>query len=614
MKLSIHKRKLTVVGVIAFAAVLNLSFQNCAPVSPSFSQISEETVQKSDVLEDSGTEEAQNMCKDAILKNELVDCSKDIVLADGSSQSREQWELAKVKAAAAANPDLVPFKISYSFGKATDELAEASHQRAALTKDRTFFIDSTGFEYMPIPTSNNRYYKVDFNAAKARFASGESCFYDVAQLPASLTGNGGYFDFALALPSANKRIPLAGNAPLHHVVHHGFMDNCFVGALCATNTSSRYGAGSYGKMEYPGRLLTNAKPHVSQVFADGAATGVYEPQIVQAFFADFRDAQFKLSTDDNSIVKIGENYLRGQTTEVKVSDILDLKTIAANFDIAALNLSLDYVDPVSGRKFSGIHSSKQLIANLCAQANQKGTRMSVQYTPIVLDLGQKTPHHPVQRIITTSASEGVLFDMKGDGVKRQTAWIGGRIKLEDAVSTTGVAMKKIVSEEAEDGFLVIPNAQGKVVSSKQLFGANMEVNGQKYANGFEALIALAGKDCRGEDIKKQYLGPWDGSLYESVVKVWVDRNKNGISDDGEIISLREAGVPALNACYTTKYGKSDASGNETSIRAVMLFQNPMTASESEILSKIAGKDVQSMSINPIENRIAIDIIFKGAQE
>lgn len=606
------KRKTSAFGIIVAGAVMNLSFQNCAPSITKFTQSSEEVLQKSDILSVSGTEEVQNMCKEAIHLNELMDCGQDITLADGSKISREKWELAKVKAAAAADPNLVPFKISYTFGTAVDELAEAAHQRAALTKNRTFFIDSSGFEYMPIPTSANTYYKVDFNAAKTRFATGESCFYDVAQLPNSLSGDGGYFDFALNLPSANKPLPLAGNVPLHHAVHYGFMDYCNAGDLCADNNSSRYGAGTYGKMEYPGRLLTNSKPHRSQVFENGVATGVVEQQIVQAFFADFRDAQFKLSTPGNPIVKIGENYVRGQTTESAVSDILDLKTILANFNTASINLSTDYVDPTSGLKFSGMVGAKQLLANLCAQSNLKGTTMSVQYTPIVLDLGQRTPQHPDQRIITTSVSDGVKFDMKGDGVARQTAWIGGRIKMEDAVSSAGTPMKRVISESAEDGFLVIPDAKGQVTSSKQLFGSNIEINGHKYTNGFEALIALTGKDCRSQDVKKQYFGPWDNEKYESLVKVWIDKNKNGVSDAGEIISLREAGVPAINACYTTKYGMTDSSGNETAIRSLMLYQSPMTASEADILALIADQNVQAL--NDIEKRIAIDIIFKGAHK
>jgi hypothetical protein len=614
MKLSIkylNKRKSTAFGIIVAGAVLNLSFQNCAPAITKFTQSSEEVLQKSDILAVSGTEEVQNMCRDAIRINELVDCSQDITLADGSKQSREQWELAQVKAAAAADPSLQPIKLSYSFGNFTDEVAQVANQRAGLSKSRPFFVNASGVEYMPIPTSNNRYYQVDFNSAKLRFATGQSCFYDTVKLPTVLSGNGSYYDWALALPNANKPMPLAGNAQLFHVAHYMVFDY-FAGS---TGSISRYGAAAAGtgSTYIPGRILSNAGPVRLPTYENGVATGQSEVQIVNVYFADFRGPQIGLDTTTNQIVKIGENHVRGETTEHSVAELLDLKTILANFNTVASRLSVEYTDPASGLKFAGIHSAKQLLANLCSQSSMKGTSFSVQYTPIVLDLGQRTPQHPEQRIITTSISEGVKFDMKGDGVARQTAWIGARIKTEDTVSSSGIPMKRIVSEIAEDGFLVIPDAQGKVTSSKQLFGSNIEINGHKYTNGFEALAALAGKDCRSGDIKKQYFGPWDGDKYESLVKVWIDKNRNGVSDAGEVISLREAGVPAINSCYTTKYGMTDSSGNETAIRSLMLYQSPMTASESEILSLLYDHDVKSMTID-IEKRIAIDIIFKGARD
>ena len=615
MKLSMNKmnkRVLGAVGIIASGAVLNLSFQNCAPAITKFTQSSESVLQKADILTVSGTEEVQNMCRDAIRINELVDCGLDMTLPDGSKQSREKWELAKVQAAAAADPTLQPIKLSYSFGNFTDEVAQVANQRAGLSKSRPFFVNSSGVEYMPIPTSNNQYYQVDFNSAKSRFASGQSCFYDTVKLPANISGSGGYYDWALALPNANKAMPLAGGAALFHVAHYMVYDY-----YAASNGSlSRYGAAAAGtgNTYIPGRILSNAAPIRLPVFENGVATGQSEVQIVNVYFADFRGPQIGLDTPTNKIVRIGENYVRGETSEHNVTDIIDLKTILANFNTASSRLSADFIAPDSGLKFSGINSTKQLIVNLCSQSQVKGTSFSVQYTPIVLDLGQRTPQHPEQKIITTSVAEGVKFDMKGDGVARQTAWIGGRIKMEDTVSTAGVAMKKIVSELAEDGFLVIPDANGKVTSSKQLFGSQIEINGHKYTNGFEALAALSFKDCRSQDVKKQYFGPWDGEKYESLVKVWIDRNRNGVSDDGEIISLREAGVPAINTCYTTKYGMTDTSGNETAIRAMMLYQSPMTASESEILSALSDQDVKALSASDIEKRIAIDIIFKGAQE
>ena len=108
-----------------------------------------------------------------------------------------------------------------------------------------------------------------------------------------------------------------------------------------------------------------------------------------------------------------------------------------------------------------------------------------------------------------------------------------------------------MERESEDGFLVVPDANGQVKDARQLFGTRMKVDGQTYADGFKTLQAFSKKDCESPNPKERYLGPWDKDLFfgDKAIKVWVDKNRNGTSDEGEISSLQESGIAAINTCY-----------------------------------------------------------------
>jgi hypothetical protein len=116
--------------------------------------------------------------------------------------------------------------------------------------------------------------------------------------------------------------------------------------------------------------------------------------------------------------------------------------------------------------------------------------------PLVLDLdgdGIET--------IGISATFHVLFDSDGDGVKTATGWIKG-----------------------DDGLLVLDrNGNGTIDNGNELFGDQTIVNGKKATSGFDAL--------RSEDTNKD--GVFDANDTNfSNVRVWQDKNSDGVSDSG----------------------------------------------------------------------------------
>ena len=133
------------------------------------------------------------------------------------------------------------------------------------------------------------------------------------------------------------------------------------------------------------------------------------------------------------------------------------------------------------------------------------------YDPLVLDLNGDNNID-----LITADDSIVYFNHKNDGVKVNTSWIG-----------------------KDDGFLVIDkNNNGTIDNGSELFGNfTTKNNGDMANNGFEALKDY---DTNG-DLIIDYRDDKFGEL-----KIWQDLNSDGISQSGELKTLKEAGISRLN--------------------------------------------------------------------
>jgi hypothetical protein len=163
------------------------------------------------------------------------------------------------------------------------------------------------------------------------------------------------------------------------------------------------------------------------------------------------------------------------------------------------------------------------------------------YSPIVLD------YTNVGRPLFTSIDDSkVRFDLNGDGVTERTGWIGG---------FGGV------------GLLALDhNGNGQVDNGLELFGEGTKIvsNGKKARDGYAALAQYDSNRDGVIDAKD--------AVYSKLV-VWFDKNKDGHTSAGELVSLASTGVTkiGLNHKRLTDAGRF-VNGNE--LRTTAKFWGP----------------------------------------
>jgi hypothetical protein len=146
-------------------------------------------------------------------------------------------------------------------------------------------------------------------------------------------------------------------------------------------------------------------------------------------------------------------------------------------------------------------------------------------SPIIISLSCNRPR-------LSSLDGGVLFDIRNAGVLDQVAW------PVDGVS----------------GFLALDrNGNGQIDSGAELFGNHTPLQaGGTSENGYEALKEF---DVDGDEWIES-----DDTVY-GLLRLWIDRNRDGVSQPDELHGLEGVGIIALSLRYeSSRY--TDRWGND----------------------------------------------------
>ena len=140
---------------------------------------------------------------------------------------------------------------------------------------------------------------------------------------------------------------------------------------------------------------------------------------------------------------------------------------------------------------------------------------------------------------TTNIDNGVIFDIDADGNLEKTAW---------AAPGTGILVRDL-------------NGNGRIDNAAELFGDNTILqSGWKAKHGFEALVELdLNNDGRIDQFEAEAAG----------LRIWTDDNVNGVADEGELLTLEEAGVLYINLYYTVS-SDIDVNGNAHTLQSTYM--------------------------------------------
>lgn len=145
-------------------------------------------------------------------------------------------------------------------------------------------------------------------------------------------------------------------------------------------------------------------------------------------------------------------------------------------------------------------------------------------TPLMIDLSG-------QGLLLSDADRGANFDLKGNGEVVRTAW----------------------PMRSDNVFLGLPNAQGRIESIHDLFGANtIGPDGKTSQNGF---VALAKYDLNHDGVIDS-----KDEVFSKLV-VWSNTTRDGISRAEQMKTLDEIGIASIHLSYRVSPA-NDMHGNE----------------------------------------------------
>jgi len=176
-----------------------------------------------------------------------------------------------------------------------------------------------------------------------------------------------------------------------------------------------------------------------------------------------------------------------------------------------------------------VATTNDLLEATCNCDPRPAPRCSFDGCPILIETGQGG-------FELTDLDRGVHFDLDGDGVTNRTAW---------------------TLENGDDAWLALDrNGNGLIDDGTELFGDKTFQPPSEEPNGFLALAVFDRASHGGDE---------DGRISEDdlifgSLRLWIDRDHDGVSSATELIPLAEAGIAAIELNYF-RSTRQDRHGN-----------------------------------------------------
>jgi hypothetical protein len=156
----------------------------------------------------------------------------------------------------------------------------------------------------------------------------------------------------------------------------------------------------------------------------------------------------------------------------------------------------------------------------------------------------------------------IVIDTRNEGFHLTSMQGGVRFLFDQSFLQTSWT-----DQHYSNAWLVLDrNHNGTIDDASELFGDLTPQPPSDHPNGFKALALFDERRNGGNENGR--IDP--GDAVWSFLRLWVDRNHNGISEPSELISLSAAGIFAISLDYHLS-GKTDPFGNQ--FRYVSSVQN-----------------------------------------
>ncbi|THV10554.1 VCBS domain-containing protein, partial [Rhizobium rhizophilum] len=307
--------------------------------------------------------------------------------------------------------------------------------------------------------------------------------------------------------------------------------------------------------------------------SDNAGTGFNGKNVLYQYYYSESNSDFGTSraVQVGSGVEINNGYQNYFSVDVQDSKIVVSFNYGVGWSPASFNgfIISDAFDNVktinsvsdNSSKVSVSHNANSIYVNWQGSSFSAGEKITIDVgfanggrDPIILDLDRNG-------FAFSSIEDGVRFDINADGLGDQIAWT------------------------SDDGILAYDvDGNGLIDNGSEIF--TPDFNGGQFASGVAALASL---DSNGDGKIDS-----DDTAFGDL-KIWVDANNNGISDEGEVSSLFDNGVTSISLTTDQTGGQED--GQTIFAEGEFTFADGSTGNFVEVgFDTIFGSDADPLTV------------------